>query len=70
APIEFRISHFVSRIFFRGIYFPQMRKRDWLKLLFQNRKTITGLLKESVVTWRNSRKIKETTSQDRIYNTQ
>jgi hypothetical protein len=59
APLEFRISHFVSRIFFRGIYFPQMRKRDWLKLLLQNRKTITGLAKEGFVTWKNSGKNKQ-----------
>jgi radical SAM superfamily enzyme YgiQ (UPF0313 family) len=68
APIEFRISHFVSRIFFRGIYFPQMRKRDWMKLLFDNRKTILGLTKEGFSTWRNSKKTKKTTRQDEIYN--
>jgi radical SAM superfamily enzyme YgiQ (UPF0313 family) len=68
APIEFRISHFVSRIFFRGIYFPQMRKRDWMKLLYDNRKTILGLTKEGFSTWRNSKKTKKTIRQDEIYN--
>lgn len=62
TPIEYRIGHFVARAFFRGIYFPQMRKRDWLKLLFQNRRTILGLLKEGFGTWRNSRKTKRETS--------
>ncbi len=56
APIEFRISHFVARIFFRGIYFPQMRKREWLTLLYSNRGTIFGLMKEGFGTWRNARK--------------
>jgi hypothetical protein len=27
------------RLFFRGIYFPQMNKRAWLKLIAQNRST-------------------------------
>ncbi len=52
APIEFRIGHLVARLFFRGIYFPQMRKRDWLKLVFQNRKPIMSLTWEGLQTWR------------------
>ena len=55
-PIETRISHLVARLFFRGIYFPQMNKRAWLKLLFQNRKTIFGLAKEGYFTWRKASK--------------
>jgi radical SAM superfamily enzyme YgiQ (UPF0313 family) len=54
-PIQIRISHLVSRFFFRGIYFPQMNKRAWLNLLFQNRKTILKLARESLTTWRGSR---------------
>jgi radical SAM superfamily enzyme YgiQ (UPF0313 family) len=60
APIEFRVSHFVSRIFFRGIYFPQMKKREWIYLLFQNRKTILNLVTEGIKTWRNWRKTRVT----------
>jgi radical SAM superfamily enzyme YgiQ (UPF0313 family) len=55
-PIDVRISHLVARLFFRGIYFPQMNKRAWLKLLFQNRKTILGLTKEGIGTWRAAKK--------------
>jgi len=55
-PLEYRISHFVSRIFFRGIYFPQMKKRDWLKVFFDNRKTISGLVKEGYGTYRKARR--------------
>jgi radical SAM superfamily enzyme YgiQ (UPF0313 family) len=57
--IQFKISHFVSRMFFRGIYFPQMRRREWLSLFFQNRKIIFGLIREGFATWRRSRKNKE-----------
>lgn len=56
APIQVRISHLVARLFFRGIYFPQMSKFAWIKLLFQNRKTILVLAKEGFKTWRNARK--------------
>ena len=35
-----------------------MRKREWLNLLFQNRKPIISLAKEGLVTWRNARKNK------------
>lgn len=56
SPLEFRVSHFVSRVFFRGIYFPQMRKSDWLKLLFQNRRIIFGFLNEGMKLWKDARK--------------
>ncbi len=59
-PIETRIGHLVARLFFRGIYFPQMTKRAWLKLLYQNRRSILALSKEGFSTWRkSSRKQKE-----------
>jgi len=56
APIEFRISHLVARLFFRGIYFPQMNKRAWLALIFRNRKPIWGLAKEGIRLWLRSRR--------------
>jgi hypothetical protein len=33
-----------------------MRKRDWLQVIFQNRKTIYDLLKEGLSTWRKARR--------------
>ena len=57
-PIEYRIGHLVARLFFRGIYFPQMKKRDWMKLLFENSKAIIGLTKEGFSTYRKARKNK------------
>jgi len=56
SPIGYRISHLVSRLFFRGIYFPQMRRRDWMKVIYQNRRPISGLVKEGVSTWRAARR--------------
>jgi radical SAM superfamily enzyme YgiQ (UPF0313 family) len=56
TPVQVRIGHLVARLFFRGIYFPQMNKRAWLKLLFDNRKPILSLTKEGLATWRKARK--------------
>lgn len=56
SPIEVRISHLVARLFFRGIYFPQMGKMAWIKLLFQNRRPIFSLTAEGLRTWRQARK--------------
>lgn len=56
APIDTRISHLAARLFFRGIYFPQMGTRAWLKLLFDNRRTILSLTGEGLRTWRQFRK--------------
>ena len=56
VPIDVRISHLVARLFFRGIYFPQMGKRAWLKLLYQNRRPIFHLAREGFTTFRKFRK--------------
>jgi len=56
TPVQVRIGHLVARMFFRGIYFPQMGTRAWLKLLFDNRKTIFSLTSEGLRTWRRARK--------------
>jgi radical SAM superfamily enzyme YgiQ (UPF0313 family) len=56
APIDTRVSHLASRLFFRGIYFPQMGTRAWLKLLFDNRRSILSLTTEGFRTWRQYRK--------------
>jgi len=56
APIGYRIGHLIARFFFRGIYFPQMNKRAWIKLLMQNRRTIFALSKEGYSTYRASKR--------------
>jgi radical SAM superfamily enzyme YgiQ (UPF0313 family) len=57
-PLDYRLIHFVMRLFFRGIYFPQMTKRAWLKLIAANRRTIYKLLRESAGEWRRARRKK------------
>lgn len=57
APIDVRISHLVARLFFRGIYFPQMSKWAWIRLLFDNRRPILSLAGEGIGTWRRARKL-------------
>ena len=54
--IDARIMHFVMRLFFRGIYIPQMNKRTWAKLIAANRKPILKLVKQSVGKLRESRR--------------
>ena len=55
-PIADRIIHLVTRLFFRGIYFPQMGKRAWIKVIVQNRRTVYSLLREGVATLRRARR--------------
>ena len=57
-PIEYRVSHLIARLFFRGIYFPQMTKRAWMKLVVDNRRVIYPLVKEAFVRWRAARRNK------------
>ncbi len=54
--IQYRISHVVARMFFRGIYFPQMGKVAWLKVMMENRRTLSKLMKEGIHTYRASRR--------------
>jgi radical SAM superfamily enzyme YgiQ (UPF0313 family) len=51
-PLGYRINIFIARMCFRGIYFPQMGPWAWLKLIYQNRRTISSLVKEGFATWR------------------
>jgi radical SAM superfamily enzyme YgiQ (UPF0313 family) len=42
-----RIIHLCARLAFRGIYFPQMRWRQWAQLLFQNRGPIFHVMSDA-----------------------
>jgi len=55
-PLQYRISHLVARLFFRGIYFPQMGWPAWLKVIGQNRRTILRLAKDCLTAARKARK--------------
>jgi radical SAM superfamily enzyme YgiQ (UPF0313 family) len=46
-PLKYRISHLVARMFFRGIYFPQLNTRAWLRVINQNRRSIVALSLEA-----------------------
>jgi radical SAM superfamily enzyme YgiQ (UPF0313 family) len=46
-PVESRIIHLIARLFFRGIYFPQMGWWAWVKVIAQNRRTIFRLVGEA-----------------------
>ena len=47
-PLEYRFSHLIARLFFRGIYFPQLGWRAWLRVIAQNRKPIGSLTLEAI----------------------
>jgi len=53
-----RMVHFVMRMFFRGIYFPQMNKRAWIKLIAQNRRPIFKLVKDGMGEYKAAKKRK------------
>jgi hypothetical protein len=47
-PLQYRMQVLIGRLFLRGIYFPQMGKRAWVKLLAQNRRIILKLISEAI----------------------
>ncbi len=50
-PAAYKISHLMSRLFFRGIYFPQKGAWGWFKLAFQNRRAIRRVIRDSFTRW-------------------
>jgi len=47
-PLGYRVNILISRLCFRGIYFPQMGRFAWAKTIAENRRTILGLIKEAL----------------------
>ena len=43
-----RLIHLLGRLAFRGIYFPQMKRREWVRVLLQNRGPILHLLVQAL----------------------
>lgn len=43
-----RLTHLLARLAFRGIYFPQMKRREWVRLFFENRGPILHLVLEAL----------------------
>jgi len=54
-PIDQRIMHLIVRLIFRGIYFPQMTRTAWLRVIVDNRRMIYKLAKEGFGKWRATR---------------
>ncbi len=59
-PAPYKISHLVSRLFFRGIYFPQKGTWQWLKLIANNRAPIWRVIKDSFTRWHGTKDMKLT----------
>ncbi|MGH9436037.1 MAG: hypothetical protein ACRD06_08570, partial [Terriglobia bacterium] len=45
-----RLTHLFTRLLFRGIYFPQMRTREWARVVFENRRPILHLTYQALFT--------------------
>src|SRR5581483_2061256 len=50
-PAAYKISHLMSRLFFRGIYFPQKGAWSWFKLALRNRRAIARVVRNSFTRW-------------------
>ena len=53
--LDIGATHFLMRLFFRGIYVPQMTTTAWLRLIFQNRRSIFTLVRKGFAKYRESR---------------
>ncbi len=52
--LDTRVMHFLMRLFFRGIYVPQMTRTAWLNLIVQNRRSIFKLVRQGVAKYREA----------------
>ncbi len=55
-PFNERAVLFATRIAFRGIYFPQLSKRQWLGVVWENRRSLYSLVREGIATHRRHKK--------------
>lgn len=54
-PLGYRVNILISRLCFRGIYFPQMGRFAWAKTIAENRRTIYSLIREGFKSRRTTR---------------
>jgi len=54
-PVGYRLNILVSRLCFRGIYFPLIGRWAWVKAITNNRRTIFKLVVEAFGSWRKAR---------------
>jgi hypothetical protein len=45
-PLGYRVNILISRLCFRGIYFPQLGRFAWVKTIAENRRAIFSLIRE------------------------
>jgi radical SAM superfamily enzyme YgiQ (UPF0313 family) len=62
-PLGHRINILIARLCFRGIYFPQMGKLAWIKVIAQNRGTISRLVSEAFRSRGKGKEVRERTRQ-------
>jgi hypothetical protein len=55
-PFHERAILLFTRLLFRGIYFPQMRRRHWFQLVYANRRSILRILREAAREFRRKKK--------------
>jgi radical SAM superfamily enzyme YgiQ (UPF0313 family) len=55
-PFHERAVLFFTRFAFRGIYFPQLKVRDWVRVLYDNRRSLLSLIREGYMLHRAHRK--------------
>jgi radical SAM superfamily enzyme YgiQ (UPF0313 family) len=55
-PFGERAVLFATRIAFRGIYFPQLSKRQWLGVVWENRRSLFNLVREGIALRRSHKK--------------
>ncbi len=61
-PIGYRVNILIARLCFRGIYFPMLGRFAWFKVISENRRTISKLIKQGVQAWWDSRSRSEPTA--------
>jgi radical SAM superfamily enzyme YgiQ (UPF0313 family) len=54
-PVADRIIHLICRFFFRGIYFPQMSRWAWLRVIARNHRTMFSLIREGMAAIQTAR---------------
>ena len=52
--LDIGAMHLLARLCFRGIYVPQMTRRAWLNLIFQNRRSIFKLSRNAIAKYREA----------------
>ncbi len=66
-PFRERSVMFVARLAFRGIYFPQMKRWDWVALIWSNRKMLRSLCQEALISiWKDSRRAKNSMEEGKL----